>query len=243
MLRLAIALFIAFLSAAAPARPGDELERARLAMVELVRLEAAMVAQETGIPELDERVLEALKSVPRHAFLPEPLWPFAYRPQPLPVHPEQNLAAPFIAALMLQLADIRPGDRLFETGTDVGYQAALAARLGARVYSVELIPELARWAAERLRALGFEEVEVRRGDGYYGWPEKAPFDVIIVKEAIPDIPPPLWRQLASGGRLVAPIGPAMGEQWLTVIVKTPEGPRQRRVLRVRFSPLQGGERL
>jgi protein-L-isoaspartate(D-aspartate) O-methyltransferase len=215
----------------------------RAAMVRMVQLEAAMVAAETGISELDPRVLAAMREVPRHAFLPEPLWPFAYTPQPLPVHPEQNLAAPFIAALMLHLAEIRPEDRVFETGTDVGYQAALAARLAGRVYSVELVPDLVRWARSRLDALGYDNVEVREGDGFWGWPEKAPFDVVIVKEAVPTVPEPLLAQLAPGGRLVAPIGSAVGEQWLTVVRRGPDGRlRMHRVLPVRFAPLQGGER-
>ncbi|GBD44086.1 Protein-L-isoaspartate O-methyltransferase [bacterium HR40] len=215
----------------------------RAAMVRMVQLEAAMVADETGIGELDPRVLAAMREVPRHLFLPEPLWPYAYAPQPLPVHPEQNLAAPFIAALMLHLGEIREQDRVFETGTDVGYQAALAARLARRVYSVELLPELAEWARGRLAALGVTNVEVREGDGFYGWPEEAPFDVILVKEAVSAPPEPLVTQLATGGRLVAPVGSTMAEQWLSVGRKEASGRlRLRRVLPVRFSPLQGGER-
>lgn len=220
-----------------------DLVEQREAMVRMVKLEAAMVADETGIRELDPRVLAAMREVPRHLFLPEPLWPYAYTPQPLPVHPEQNLAAPFIAALMLHLAEIRPDDIVFETGTDVGYQAALASRLARRVYSVELLPDLVTWAESRLRALGYDNVEVREGDGFWGWPGKAPFDVVIVKEAVPSVPEPLLAQLAPGGRLVAPIGPAVGQQWLTLVRKGEDGRvRMRRVLPVRFSPLQGGER-
>lgn len=239
----ALAFVIASLMPLAAPRSGEDLARARELMVQFVEAEARAAAEVTGIEVLDARVLQAMREVPRHAFLPEELWRYAYLPQPLPVHPEQNLAAPFLAALMLHLAAPRPEDVVFETGTDVGYQAALAARLARRVYSVELIPELARYARERLAALGFDNVEVREGDGYYGWPEKAPFDVILIKEAVPDVPEPLWRQLAEGGRLVAPIGPALGQQWLTLVVKERGRPRMRRVLPVRFSPFQGGERL
>lgn len=215
----------------------------RQAMVGMVQLEAAMVADETGVGELDPRVLEAMREVPRHLFLPEPLWPFAYAPAPLPVHPEQNLAAPFIAALMLHLGEIGPDDVVFEAGTDVGYQAALASRLARRVYSVELLPDLVRWARARLEALGYDNVEVREGDGWWGWPEKAPFDVIILKEAVASLPEPLVAQLAPGGRLVAPVGPETGSQWLTLVRKEPDGRlRMRRVLPVRFAPLQGGQR-
>ena len=216
----------------------------RAAMVRMIELEAAMVAEETGVFELDPRVLAVMREVPRHLFLPEPLWHYAYTPQPLPVHPEQNLAAPFITALMLHLAEIRSDDVVFETGTDVGYQAALASQLGRRVYSVELLPELVEWAKSRLAALGYTNVEVRAGDGFWGWPEKAPFNVILLKESVTAIPPSLLTQLAPNGRLVAPIGPPMGEQWLTVVRKDADGRlERRRVLRVRFSPLQGGERI
>lgn len=240
--RLALLLGLWAVAAGAAIETGDFAEQ-RQAMVRMVQLEAAMVADETGIAELDPRVLEAMRQVPRHLFLPEPLWPFAYTPQPLPVHPEQNLAAPFVAALMLHLAEIGPDDVVFETGTDVGYQAALAARLASRVYSVELIPELVDWARSRLRALGIDNVEVRQGDGWWGWPEKAPFDAILVKEAVASVPEPLLAQLAPDGRLVAPIGSPVGRQWLTVVRRGPDGRiRMRRVLPVRFSPLQGGER-
>jgi protein-L-isoaspartate(D-aspartate) O-methyltransferase len=212
-------------------------------LVEWVELEARLTAEETGIDAIDPAILEAMREVPRHHFVPEPIRAYAYLPQPLPVHPEQNLAAPFLAALMIQLAGVGPEAVVFETGTDTGYAAALLSRLVARVYSIELIPELAAGAAETLAALGITNVEVREGDGYFGWPERSPFDAIIVKEQIDHVPSTLLAQLKPGGRLVMPLGPATRAQQLTVIEKRADGTTsQRGVLPVRFSPLQGGER-
>ena len=229
---------------AAPApEEAPDFTAQRAEMVRLVREEARLVAETTGIAEIDPGVLEAMGEVPRHAFVPEPLVPYAYLPTPLPIHPEQRLAAPFLVALMTHLADIGPGDRVLETGTGEGYHAAVLARLGAEVYSVELIPDLARDAAKRLSALGYRNVRVQEGDGYFGWREAAPFDAIIVKEAVDDVPGPLLAQLKPGGRLVLPLGPLYGRQQLTVIRKAGDGSlREEHILPVRFTPFQGGER-
>lgn len=232
-------------------RPGPKPEVAedpdlaarRSLMVRLVREEARLAAEVSGVGEIDPRVLAAMGEVPRHAFVPEPLAPYAYLPMPLPVHPEQRLAAPLLVALMTHLAEVGPGRRVLETGTGEGYHAAVLARVGAEVYSVELIPELARGAARRLAALGYAGVRVREGDGYEGWPQAAPFDAIVVKEAVDHVPRPLLEQLRPGGRLVLPLGPADGPQHLTVVRKDADGSyRERRVLPVRFTPFQGGER-
>jgi protein-L-isoaspartate(D-aspartate) O-methyltransferase len=212
-------------------------------LVQWVEIEARLTAEETGVGFIDPKILDAMREVPRHRFVPEPIRTYAYLPQPLPVHPEQNLAAPFLAALMIQLAEVRPDAVVFETGTDTGYAAALLSRLVARVYTIELIPELAAGAVETLRALGIDNVEVREADGYFGWPEHAPYDAIIVKEAIDHVPSTLLAQLKPGGRLVMPLGGATRPQQLTVIEKRADGTiGQRAVLPVRFSPLQGGER-
>jgi protein-L-isoaspartate(D-aspartate) O-methyltransferase len=221
--------------------PDDAVERAW--MVRLIQEEARLAEQMTGIGTIDPQVLSAMSEVPRHAFVPEPLVPYAYLPTPLPVHPEQSLAAPFLVALMTHLADIEPHERVFETGTGEGYHAAVLARLGAEVYSVELIPELAREASRRLTTLGYARVQVREGDGYDGWPEAGPFDAIIVKEAVDHIPSPLLAQLKPGGRLVLPLGPLHGMQHLTVVHKSTDGSHhEERILPVRFTPFQGGER-
>lgn len=220
-----------------------QLAAQRQKLVEWVQLEARLTADETGIAEIDPAILAAMREVPRHLFVPEPIRAYAYLPQPLPVHPEQNLAAPYLAALMIQLAAVGPEAVVFETGTDTGYSAALLARLVAKVYSMELIPELAAGAAATLRGLGIANVEVREGDGYFGWPEHAPYDAIIVKESIDHVPQTLLAQLKPGGRLVMPLGSAARSQRLTVIEKRADGTTtQRGVLPVRFGPLQGGER-
>jgi protein-L-isoaspartate(D-aspartate) O-methyltransferase len=238
-------LFVAFAAvvplASAPARD-HATERAR--MIEFIRIETLMSQGETGIEAIDPRVLDAMAEVPRHAFVPPPLEAYAYQPHPLPIHPEQNLAAPFLIALMTHLAAVGPGDRVFETGTGEGYHAAVLARLAAEVYSVEVIPELAAAAQERLAVLGYASVRVREGDGYFGWREAAPFDAVIVKEAVNHVPPALLAQLRPGGRMVLPLGPLDGVQELTVLTKEADGGyREQRVLPVRFSPLQGGERI
>lgn len=225
-----------FLAAAA-------IEVARERMVRAIEREAAAAAHVTGVPVLDPRVLEAMRAVPRERFVPAVMAERAYDAGPLPIHPEQNLAAPFLTALMLHLAEVRPGSRVFEAGTDTGYQAAVLARLGAEVASVEILPELAAIARRLLDELAPGRVALRVGDGYDGWPERGPFDAIILKESCDHVPPPLLAQLAPGGRLVLPLGPADGVQHLTVITRVPEGGFEaRRILPVRFTPFQRGSR-
>lgn len=233
-------LLVALPSCAADA-PDFAAQRQKL--VEWLALETAESASVTGVTTLDPRVVEAIGTIPRERFVPEPIRPFAYAPVPLPVHPEQNLTAPFLTALMLSLVELQPEFVVFETGTDTGYAAALLSGLVARVYSVELIPELAAQAAATLTDLGVTNVEVREGDGYFGWPEHAPYDAIIVKEQVDHLPPQLLAQLKPGGRMVLPLGGG-SDQMLTLVEKRPDGRIiERRVLPVRFSPLQGGERI
>lgn len=216
----------------------------RVALVSQVVEQISLSAETTGVSELDERIVAALSAVPRHAFVPEPLRNYAYFDMPLPVGHDQNIAQPFLVALMTALADIQPADIVFETGTGAGYHGAVLSRLAARVYSVEVVEPLARTAAERLARLGYRNIDVRASDGFYGWKEKGPFDAMIIKEAIYQVPPPLLNQLKPGGRLVAPIGPLDGGQMLTVIEKKPSGEISRRdIIPVKFSPLQGGERI
>ncbi|MGB9775343.1 MAG: protein-L-isoaspartate(D-aspartate) O-methyltransferase [Anaerolineae bacterium] len=171
----------------------------------------------------DERVLEAMRTVPRHLFVPEEERPHAYGDYPLPIGFGQTISQPYIVALMTELLDLKPGDRVLEVGTGSGYQAAVLASIpGVEVYSIEIIPELARSAKERLEQLGYR-VTCKQGDGYYGWPEYAPFDAIIVTAAPDHIPPPLVEQLAVGGRMVIPVGPPGGYQVLWKLVKQPDG--------------------
>jgi protein-L-isoaspartate(D-aspartate) O-methyltransferase len=216
---------------------------ARQEMVRIVELQVAMLSAETGIEQLDPRVLEVMRAVPRHAFVPEPLRAYAYGDHPLPVSDEQNIAAPLLVALMTHLAAVESGDVVFETGTDVGYQAALLSDLGADVYSVEVVDALADRAARLLKDLHYDNVHVQAGDGYFGWAAHAPYDAMIIKEAIDHVPPPLLGQLKRGGRMVLPMGPGRGPQYLTLIIKGADGKvSEQRIMPVRFSPLQGGER-
>ncbi len=215
--------------------------------IELIRTIARHVREtrkETGIDAIDPRVLEAMAAVPRHEFVPEPLKPFAYIDIPLPVGHGQNISQPFLIALMTHLAQVDKDDIVFETGTGAGYQAAILSRLAKRVYSVEVVEPLAKAAAARLRRLGYDNVEVRHADGYYGWRAHAPYDAILVKEAVHHIPPPLLNQLRPGGRMIVPVGPLDGVQMLTLVEKDETGRlREKPLIEVKFTPLQGGERI
>jgi protein-L-isoaspartate(D-aspartate) O-methyltransferase len=225
------------------AQDAPDFAAARAEMVRVIQMEALITGEVTGIREIDGRVLAAMGKVPRHEFVAEPLAPYAYEDTPLPIDFEQNLTQPFIAALMTHLLKVEPGDVVFETGTDSGYQAAVLSELGARVYSVEVIEPLAQSAAERLKRLDYRDVAVKAGDGYYGWAEHGPYDAILVKEAVDHLPLPLVGQLKPGARMVVPIGSAAGAQELTLIEKDEQGNVHRTsVLPVRFAPLQGGER-
>ena len=243
--RQSLLIGLAFVLGAVPACAdveGYEPERQR--MIRLIEAETRATEKVTGIDELDPEVLGAMARVPRHVFVPRVLVPYAYEPRPLPVAEDQNVAAPFLVALMTHLAEVKPGDRVFETGTGAGYHAAVLADMKAEVFSVEVIEPLARLAARRLGELGYHRVRIRPGDGYYGWVDEGPYDAIIVKEAVNHVPDPLLRQLKPGGRMVLPLGPPNGTQALTVVQKQDNGAiLKRRILPVRFSPLQGGERL
>lgn len=216
----------------------------RADMLRVLQLEVLMISPETGIQEIDPRVLEVMGNVPRHAFVPEELQEFAYRNHPLPVGHEQNIAAPLLVALMTHLIEPKAEDVVFETGTGAGYHAAVLAELVEQVYSVEVIEPLAERAEALLKELGYDNVAVRAADGYYGWPEQGPYDAILIKEAIDHVPTPLLNQLKRGGRMVMPLGPDRGPQYLTLITKGEDGTvQEQRILPVRFSPLQGGQRL
>lgn len=182
----------------------------------------------------DPRVLEAMRAVPRHRFVPEPLRYLAYADRPLPIGQGQTISQPFIVAYMSEALEVAPTQRVLEIGTGSGYQAAVLSRLARDVYTIEIVPELARRAAATLKTLGYANVHVREGDGYAGWPEQAPFARIMVTAAPETVPPPLVEQLASGGRMVIPVGDR--EQWLTVIEKTPRGVVERRTIPVAFVP-------
>jgi protein-L-isoaspartate(D-aspartate) O-methyltransferase len=200
---------------------------------------AEMVAEQIAARGIrDPRVLAAMGETPRHLFVPADLQRAAYEDRPLPIPRNQTISQPYIVALMTELVRPDPSDRALEVGTGSGYQAAVLSRLVSKVYTIEIVDELARSAERTLTALGHTNVTVRSGDGYAGWPEHAPFDVIMVTAAPDHVPAPLLAQLAPGGRLVIPVGPVSAVQELLLIEKDAAGATTtRRVSPVRFVPL------
>jgi protein-L-isoaspartate(D-aspartate) O-methyltransferase len=204
------------------------------------RLVAEQVAPQ-GVT--DSLTLAAMRTVPRHEFVPVDQRAWAYADTPLPIGHEQTISQPTVVALMTQLVRPRPGLRVLEVGTGSGYQAAVLAATGARVWTIEIIRALADQARARLRRLGYRDVRVRHGDGYAGWPDAAPFDAIVVTAGADSIPPPLIDQLAPGGRLVMPVGDPWTDQRLVLLEKDASGRiASRDLLPVRFVPLLRGER-
>ena len=216
----------------------------RMDMVEQVIANIVRTQHETRVSTLDPAIVAAMQDIPRHEFVPEELRPFAYFDIPLTVGYEQNTSQPYLIALMTQLAGVDKNDRVFETGTGSGYHAAILSRLAARVISVEVVKPLADSAARRLKKMGYTNIEVRHADGFYGWKERGPFDAMIIKEAVPQIPATLINQLKPGGRLIAPVGFPDRGQMLTVIEKHDDGTiKSTPLILAKFSPLQGGERI
>lgn len=186
----------------------------------------------------DSAVLEAMRRVPRHEFVPEAYRASAYRDRPLPIGRGQTISQPYIVAYMTAAVEPDSTDRVLEVGTGSGYQAAVLAEIVDRVKTVEIVPELGREARARLERLGYENVEVRIGNGYRGWSEHAPYDGIVVTAAPESMPDALIRQLAPGGRMIVPVGPQSAAQELTLVRKQSDGSIQRRTLTpVRFVPM------
>ncbi len=185
----------------------------------------------------DKRVLAALRKVPRHLFVPADMVPYAYADGPLPIGYRQTISQPYIVAFMTEALELKPQDRVLEIGTGSGYQAAVLAELVQQVYSIEIIEPLGRDAAERLKGLGYSNIQVRIGDGYRGWPEAAPFDAIIVTAAPDHVPSALVGQLREGGRMVVPVGRFL--QNLIRLRRTPKGVKRETLLPVRFVPMVG----
>jgi protein-L-isoaspartate(D-aspartate) O-methyltransferase len=207
----------------------DDPGQARRAAMVVTQIEARGVQQPC--------VLDAMRRVPRERFVPAPLENDAYRDGPLSIGRGQTISQPYIVALMTALIDPSPDMRVLEIGTGSGYQAAVLAECVADVFTIEIIPELGRQAAERLEGLSYTNVHPRVGDGYDGWPDEAPFDGIVVTAAPSQIPEPLLDQLAIGGRLVIPVG--RGSQDLVVVTRTEQGLEQRIETPVRFVPMTG----
>lgn len=204
-----------------PALGQTDFEAQREQLVDTLRADSAL-AERSGAPPLSEITLSVIGIVPRHEFVPDAQKPFAYRNHPLPIGGGQTISQPYIVALMTELADVDPDDRVLEIGTGSGYQAAVLAALANQVYTIEIIDSLGRRAAQTLERLGYDNVSVRIGDGYAGWPEHAPFDAILVTAAPEEIPRPLIDQLAVGGRMIVPVGGRDEVQTLRRLVKQDE---------------------
>jgi protein-L-isoaspartate(D-aspartate) O-methyltransferase len=210
----------------------DDVRARRLEMVE-------SQIRQRGVT--DPRVLDAMRTVPRERFVPVDAVSRAYDDTPLAIGNGQTISQPYIVAYMTEALGIRPTDRVLEIGTGSGYQAAVLGLLAREVYTVEIVPVLAKSAATVLRDLGYTNVHVREGDGYAGWAEHAPFDRIMVTAAPDEIPQPLIAQLAPGGRLVIPVGSQGDTQWMTILEKTATGVTERKTIPVQFVPFTRGK--
>lgn len=207
---------------------------------ELAEEQKEMVENQLAARDIDHpKVLEAMREVPRHEFMPEKVRSLAYRDRPVPIGHGQTISQPYIVAFMTQQLNPDADDRVLEIGTGSGYQAAVLAELVKEVYTIEIVEPLAKSAKETLDRLGYENVTVRAGDGYQGWPEKAPFDSVIVTAAPDHLPQPLIKQLKEGGRMIIPVGAEGSIQQLRVLKKESGKLKQETVMPVRFVPMTG----
>lgn len=232
------ALLVALAGSSLPA--AEDFASERRQMVDEIAAFLRETRSQTGKAAFDARVMVVMGKVPRHEFVSFDQMPHAYENRPLPIGHGQTISQPNIVALMTEFAAAEPGHKVLEVGSGSGYQAAVMAHLVKTVYTIEIIEPLARQAAQRLQRLGYANVEVRHGDGYYGWPEQAPFDAILVTAAASHVPPPLVRQLKPGGRMVIPVGAPFLVQQLMLIEKRSDGTvSTRQILPVAFVPLTG----
>jgi len=216
----------------------DHLAIFRRHMVEVIDIHFDLMSEELGKSCMGERLRGALLEVPRHLFVPRELVLAAYQDGPLPIGFDKTISQPFIAALMIDLLDVQPSDRVLEIGTGYGYQTALLAELASQVSSVDVVEEFFEMAESRIAALGYGNVSLRVGDGSRGWAEHAQFDKILVTAAGEEAPKPLLAQLRPGGRLVMPLG-SLDAQEITVVEKRADGePLHRAIMAARFAPLE-----
>jgi protein-L-isoaspartate(D-aspartate) O-methyltransferase len=221
--------------------PSDHHQGDRDALLVEIAEEAAATAAYTGRSEFSPAVMDAIARVRRERFIEPGQEPLAYVNGPLPIGYGQTISQPYIVALMTDLLELRPGHRVLEIGTGSGYQTAVLAELGAEVFGIEIVPELARRSAERLASLGYRGLHLREGDGNLGWPEQAPFDRILAAAAAATIPSALRDQLARGGRMVVPVGAGPLGQMLTLVTKDRDGAiSEKPILPVAFVPLTKG---
>ena len=233
-LGVAAAAVLGFVGSTVPAQERVDFTELRRRMVR----DTIAEPRDGRPPVLDVRVIDAMGKVERHLFVPEEIREWAYRDSPLRIGWQQTISQPYIVALMTELAEPDPEDRVLEIGTGSGYQAAVLAEIVDHVFTIEIVEPLGLRAAAALDAAGYGNVTTRIGDGYVGWPEEAPFDAIVVTAAPDHVPEPLVEQLATGGRLVLPVGPVGGRQELQVLEKQADGEVERtRVIPVRFVPL------
>jgi protein-L-isoaspartate(D-aspartate) O-methyltransferase len=187
----------------------------------------------------DKNVLNAMNQVPRHNFVPEELVSQAYADHPLPIGEGQTISQPYIVALMTETLKLKGDERILEIGTGSGYQAAILAKVAKEVYTIEIKEQLYKKASNHLRSMGFSEIKTRHGDGYFGWPEAAPFDCIIITASIDHIPPPLLTQLKNGGRLILPLGNPFSYQYLSLVTKNNDQYTVKQITGVLFVPMTG----
>lgn len=218
----------------------DKFEEPRRNMVRVIEANVHVSNLYIDKQRFDPRVMSVMGRIERHKFVPLALQHVAYENEPLPIGHGQTISQPYIVALMTDLLEIDPGDKVLEIGTGSGYQAAVLAEMGAEVFTIEIIKPLADEAVKRLKSLQYDTVKTRQGDGYYGWKEEAPFDAVIVTAAAGHVPPPLIRQLKPGGVMVIPVGSMFMVQQLVLVRKDEAGEvTTRQILPVRFVPLTG----
>ncbi len=219
----------------------DKYTQQRQQMISVIEDDVYITEKYIGKKSFNKIVMQAMNTVPRHEFVPAIMRSMAYENRPLPIGHGQTISQPYIVALMTDLLQPQPDQRVLEIGTGSGYQAAVLSQLVAQVYSIEIIEELGKSSTQLLTRLGYDNVETRIADGYDGWPQHAPFDSIIVTAAISHIPPPLVQQLKKGGRMVIPVGTRFHTQYLTLVEKDMQGKiTSRQVLPVAFVPFTGG---